>query len=411
MGYHRHNCLQLRGLPSRIMLITAMIFLGLMPIPMTAAIAADSAQVNHNEPLDLMTAPTAPGLVLLGTAPSSIEHPGNPTDLALTILNRIDNLNVLPEDMAVEFAPYWLFFGRKITYSEFESNNLGANFLQTLSFSIATSSRAETSPDTNSTSLGFGLRFSILRGEIDKGFEGYADRLDTLYKYLDTLAKDFDSVLRERSDGDPVLLALKGLMMTAGAEQQTWVEKSIGLRREAIKNELEREFRANKESDIERVRETISGMKLRRIGWKLDCAAGLVVDFPQRQFDKGDLSRYGAWLTGGYELGNLSAIWLVRLLGNQNKPDESSFDLGGRFNLSGWRQFSIAAESVYRKYHKHPVDKEQWRLAFLFDYAIARNKTLSFTFGRDFEGNKSGNLLSMVNLILGFGSDRPVTNR
>ncbi len=37
---------------------------------------------------------------------------------------------------------------------------------------------------------------------------------------------------------------------------------------------------------------------------------------------------------------------------------------------------------------------------------ILKKKNISLTFGRNFEGNKSGNLLALVNLTLGFGTER-----
>ena len=42
------------------------------------------------------------------------------------------------------------------------------------------------------------------------------------------------------------------------------------------------------------------------------------------------------------------------------------------------------------------------------DYAIAPGKTVSFTFGRDFQGvqTQSGNLLAMINFALGLGTSR-----
>ena len=47
-----------------------------------------------------------------------------------------------------------------------------------------------------------------------------------------------------------------------------------------------------------------------------------------------------------------------------------------------------------------------WRIAFSLDYAVAKNRSIALTFGQDFEGNQTGNLLAAVNVLLGFGTAR-----
>lgn len=369
---------------------------------------AESAESDSTMSFDLLLAPPAPGFVLLGIEPASVERPGTVADLAVTILNQTDNLGILPEDFALEFAPYWLFAGKGITYEKYANHkNIKSNFLQTLSFSIATSFNSETSPDSLSTSLAFGIRFSILRGKMDSEFNGYADSLGTLYKWLDELNKKFAPELLKRIDQDETSKKLRDERDKAGPTTRPIIEARIAERDAEIKQQVEAEVREQHAGRINRIKGLISRLRLRRIGWKLDVAGGAVADFPQRVFDDGSLSRWGAWLTGGYEWTKWSALGVFRFLGNHDDSDESSFDLGARLIFDTFKKFSLSGEGVYRKLPNRNTDDNQWRLALICDYAIARNKSISFTFGRDFEGKQSGNLISLINLLLGFGSNRP----
>jgi len=185
------------------------------------------------------------------------------------------------------------------------------------------------------------------------------------------------------------------------------IEAQIGQREAEIKEQVEAEIRKQHADKIRNVKGIISKLRLRRIGWKLDIAGGMVADFPQRVFDDGSINRWGAWLTGGYEWRKWSTLSVFRYMGNRNDSDESSFDFGGRIIFDNYKQFSLSTEAVYRKFPNRSINDNKKRIALLFDYAIAKNKSISFTFGRDFEGKQSGDLISLVNILLGFGSKRP----
>jgi hypothetical protein len=385
-----------------------------MSLPISV-MAGPSQPESNNEPLNLLSAPLSPVYLLFGIEPAAVERPGNMTDIAISILNNTDNLSNMPKDMAIEFAPYWILAGSHITYKDFASDCAGSNLLQTTTVSIAATSRSETLTDTQSTSLGFGLRFSILQGKIDQEFGGYADSLTKVYRYMDALLDDFDSVSNSRYDSDGVMINLnKRIKSAREASNYSLVDSlddTLNQRMAEIKGELDNDRNNRMPVEIRRIREIIPAIMIRRVGWKLDFAAAVVVDFPGRQVSNGKLSRWGMWFTGGYDAGQLSALAVIRYIANTNNSDVTGFDLGGRLIYDNHQKFAISAEGIYRKLRHNFGDSDRWRLAMVTDYAVAKNMIVSFTFGRDFEGNRSGNLLSMVNLILGFGSDRPVTNR
>ncbi len=369
---------------------------------------ADSSK--QTDSFDLLLAPTSPGFVLLGIEPTTVERPGTPSDLAVTIINNTKNLSALPENFALEFLPYWLFFGKNISYSSYKANEVVPNIAQTLSLSIATSSDSETSSDTSSTSLGVGFRFSILRGRIDEKYNDYAEKLDALYDDLGKISKSITEKRSKLTEDDPTIKQLRKQLETADETMVPLIEAMLSQRHEAIDQEAEAQVREELKENYENLQSIASGLRLRRIGLKLDLAAGFVIDFPQRVFDEANFSRLGAWITGGYEWTNYSLLGVARFLGNENNSDENSFDIGGRVIFDNFKRFSLSAESVYRNFPNRDSDKNEYRVAVSFDYSLAKNKSISFTFGRDFEGRKSGNLISLINLVLGFGSERPIRN-
>jgi hypothetical protein len=361
---------------------------------------------------DLLLAPSAPGFVLLGVEPSAVERPGTPSDLALAILSHTGDLSHLPENLALQFSPYWLFFGQHITFERFaDHRDPGQNLLQTLSLSLAYST-SDSLPDLPSTPLALGIRCSPLRGRIDPEFDGYARRLESLYEELDRLSEVFHEKWATRIEEDSTIRALFDGFLAADDSLKPLLEPliqaQIAEREAEIRTHVETEIRQEHTARIQSVREILSGLRFRRIGWTLDLAGGLVIEFPGRRFDDGQIGRWGGWLTGGFVGRSLSALALARYLGYRDESEESLLDLGARFILDDPGRFSLSVEGIYRKRLNGDGSRDTWRLAFIFDYEIARNKALSLAFGRDFEGKRSANLIVSLSVLLGFGSNRPI---
>jgi hypothetical protein len=362
------------------------------------------AKTDENISIDAMVVPSSPGFVLLGIEPASIERPGTVMDLTFSVLNRLGNTEGLPKDVALELAPYWLFGGRNLTYDQYaDYQNILANIIQTGSVSIASAS----GPDSSLVSLAFGLRFSILRGKIDDEFESYKRRLDSLRLSLKELNAIYSPYIQQRMERDELVTALDSAWFTAERAGNQALMDNINvqktLRLIEIKAAVDKEFA----DSLVVIRKLASDLRLKRIGWKLDIAGGTVAMFPDRIFDNGKTRRWGAWATGGYEWKNWSALGVMRYLGDRSQSDLSSLDLGGRL-IVDIKKLSLSAEAVSRSFPNLKSRDNIWRLDGNADYAIAKNKSLSLTIGRDFGGNYSGSLITLLNLVFGFGSDRPV---
>jgi hypothetical protein len=362
------------------------------------------AKADESISIDAMVVPSSPGFVLLGIEPASIERPGTVMDLTFSVMNRLGNTEGLPKDFALELAPYWLFGAGNLTYEKYaDYRNIWANIIQTGSVSIASAS----GPDSSLGSLAFGLRFSILRGKINDEFESYKRRLDTLRLSLKELNAIYSPYIQQRMERDELVTALDSAWFTAERAGNQALMDNINaqktLRLIEIKAAIDKEFA----DSLAVIRKLASDLRLRRIGWKLDIAGGTVTMFPNRIFDNGKMSRWGIWATGGYEWRNWSALGVVRYLGDRDQRDLSSLDMGGRLIID-ISKLSLSTEVVSRNFPESKANDDIWRLAGIADYAIAKNKSLSLTIGRDFGGNYSGSLITLLNLVFGFGSDRPI---
>ena len=397
-----------------------LLIIALLTYNISSATAKDPDSVRTTS-FDMLMPPASPGFVLMGVEPASVERPGTANDLMVSIIDNTNGLNNFPKNMAVEFMPYWIFRGQKIRYESYRSNRPASNLPQTLSISLATSID-DAREDSAVTSQAFGIRFSLFRGRIiedmDKEIDSLSRSLLERYAYGSLKHEDhMDAVIDLTAKAIDSLEALIGqggdsVRLDAEIEIYAKILDDISERRTAAgenaKINIDAEFLEANKVSIERLRTLIANRQLKRLGFKADFAGGVVYDFPGNDFDKGKFRRWGAWMTTGYEWRNWSALGVVRCLTNDNNSDSTVIDFGGRFILDKVKKMSLSAEAIYRYYPNLKEGDDEYRLALEFDYAIAKNKALSLVFGRDFEGNKSGNLLSLINLVMGFGSDRPV---
>jgi hypothetical protein len=347
--------------------------------------------------LDLLQSPASPAYVLLGVEPASVERPGDPTDLAFSLLTATETLSVLPQNYAVSFAPYWLAgAGQRLTFDQWRrEGSLGATIMQTLDISLAAASR-----ETDDTSLGAGLRFSLRRGTIPAS--AAASELADLEAAQRDAARDLGARLVAAESADSLLIALEAVLFTPGlsAEASAVVESAIAARRAELVAALEPLAQAE---HFARLSALAAELDLRRLGFKLDVAGGITGDFPQRDVDQGRLARAGAWLTGGYDGTRWTALGVARWMTEDNA---GSWDAGGRVIYAGSRRFAASIEGLGRWYTgSSPLD-DTWRATLIVDYKVAANRTLSFSFGRDFAERSTGNLIAAVQLLLGFGAAR-----
>lgn len=394
-----------------------------------------AGQASEDVSVSMLQAPPSPAFVLLGVEPSSVERPGSVSDFSASFLSASGELSVLPESYAVSFAPYWLLgAGEETTFREYRSSvGIAETVARTLSLSAAFSPTPGQPDGSEATSGGFGLRFSLFEGEISDAFN---PELVSLIDLLQTSAQNARALVAQALDADAEYQELSRSLREIEAEIAAVVRQGgvatpdqsaiLTSRQAAVAARADEITSGPLQALLEPIQEQIGRTRLRRTGFKLDVAAGLVFDFPDRSIRSGDLVRGGAWLTTGYDWGGGVALGVARFMGSQRGIGSDAFDLGGRLDLDRDR-FALSMEAVYRwlpqaetidviaanqsgdpnaPVMQVAIGDHTWRLSGGIEYSVAKNQTLSFNFGRDFEGRREGNLIAALNFIVGLGTER-----
>jgi hypothetical protein len=376
--------------------------------------------------LNMLNAPIAPAFTILGIEPTSIEEPTTPTDLLISVRNKTNNFSSFPTDYALSFSPGWVFGGSKITYESFQSGkNIWQNIKQSSVFSIATHTN-ESSDSINSNQIGVGFKFSIFRGTVDEDYDSLRQRRLLISESLSNLNDEFKLRTEQLTSKDKTWLQLDSIIsdeLKKETKNKELLQTLLGAR-DKRENQIMNNYESGFKEDVTAIKLQASKLKFERRGFKLDLGLGLGYDFANQKWGNGRLFRYGIWLNGGkvYPLQNRqSFVWLLssRLLMFPSELYEKDsklltannlrFDYGGRMIYKFENKLSISSEVLFRQILNNKDIENTYKFTLNFDYQILPNQVLTFSLGRDFDGviNKSGNLITALNLIVGFGNKRP----
>ena len=347
-----------------------------------------SAQEGDLAELADLRTPTSPAFILLGVEPTSIERPTTPRALALGLASDTRNATIIPENYALEVAPYWLS-RRDIEFEDyFESRGL-ATIVQTLSFSFATSRDPEELGDS-STAVAWGVRFVLSRGapsarakRVVQALEGRQGRRARL---ISPIEETRDSLAAARDSLDGANPALTARLTT---RIRSLDERLIAL-----------------ESQREHIADSIAALADSldvddRVGFVADFAAAVAGAFPGDEFDSGRLHRVGVWTTVGYRTERLplELLALIRYQSHAGEAEQNLFDLGGRLVLRFGR-LSLSGELVNRTVLDIDFDdgassgnfyfESSNRATSLLEYRLDDDTYLFTGFGRDFEEVRDG---------------------
>lgn len=378
-----------------------------------------SAQENDSTiSTDLLRTPNSPGFSILGINPTDFDKPTDVTNFWINIQKATNDFATLPKNYSIELAPAWIFWPKTSkTWTDFKSNKFSDNFFQSFTVSLAIKSKSE-EDSLKKTSIGSGLKFSIFRGKIDEEYKDYREKMDSIRKILANISDESSYTIWDIYAGDTTLQ----LYYKSEEAATDSVKQLIKIREDLLLNE----FQKNKESIknlttlSEKIKDIASRLKLKRIGYKWDVALGVALKTANEEFDSLKVSKYGVWTTFGHEWSSgWSSFLMIRYIKNIDKivvVDSTNsaiksfvnLDIGASINFEDFLGFNISGNGIYR-YEKINNIKDKWKLTFNLSYEFDKNKALTFTFGRDFEGNttKGGNLIAALNLLLGFGSKRP----
>ena len=152
-----------------------------------------------------LVVPNAPASAIIGSQ-ISLQPAITPRAFGLSILNSIANeAGEFPNNIAVEFAPYWWSPKPDLTFDNYyDKNGFGEFISQSLSFSIASEASTRTIDDGSEidvTKLGLGLRFALIAGEANPQVEKAKEDLENeLRRCLELVDEEVEKrrILKQR---------------------------------------------------------------------------------------------------------------------------------------------------------------------------------------------------------------------
>ncbi|RZJ51767.1 MAG: hypothetical protein EOO44_13900 [Flavobacterium sp.] len=381
--------------------------------------------------VDILKAPSSPASNLLGIATTDIDKPTDISSFMVSVQSASNSFTSFPSNYSMDFSPYYLLAKGKTDFTTkgLQNTDFKNIFKQTLVISLAISNPDSTNTSFNykSTYGGLGFKFSIFRGQYDSITKAKLDSITTIQDKINQLSnteieewlnsndEEYKTLLQKRKD------LLKGAVT---AEEITKVIESEKYKK--VQDQLNDKFENFKKSDekaklFDEIRIIAADFQTQRIGFSWDVNGGVSGEFRNRNFDNSKLFNAGIWTNFGYtnEKG-IAFLGLLRYLYNPDKilaldnninefEDISTLDAGARIAYSkSQSKFSCSIEGIYRSVLNGNQIDPSWKMIFNADYSVFKNKKLTFSFGRDFDGtiSKDGNLIAALTLIAGFGNNK-----
>ncbi|WET48536.1 hypothetical protein PYS58_18405 [Chryseobacterium indologenes] len=379
-----------------------------------------SGQEEKEIDLDVLRAQASPGANLLGIANSDIEKPTDLKSIMLSLREGTNNFSSLPTSFAIDLAPFKL----NGNYQDLRTTtDFATTFKQTFVTSLAYKGVKE-DEELNveeKSRIGLGIKFSLKRGELSNEALSALDKIYHVHQLLEYRRINGNEINPELAVLDATnksLLQKKRILEDAG-KTDTIEYKDLEKQIEEIRVKIENYHKKNidDEAKIEEITKIAKDIKLERFGFFLDMSMGTVLDFRSNRFNNSQISKVGAWLTGGYnwEKHPSTFIFLARYLYNPDsslanpalkKENLHTFDMGSRLILKLFdERFLLSGECMYRSILNKSDFDASWKYLLNFEYELTKNQRLTFSFGKDFNGNyeKKGNLIVALNLLVGLG--------
>lgn len=376
-----------------------------------AALAALPLRAQDAPELSALAPSPTPAFTLLGVSPTSISRPNNPADLASELASGTGNFSELPEDLAIEVAPYWLVHGGGLTWRQDVRRSFSQSISRTLAFSAASAEIG--TEDAPRTALGFGGRTLLLSGRVSpRSVAALQAREDSLAAISARAGNLFTSAFRPIDDAQRAALqaATQGLSRDS-PERQRIVDSLLAVfdaRRALARQDV---LESAGWTEIETQLDALEELIIVREGPMLEVAGAASWAFREREWETGKLDRVGVWATYSCEqCGALTArtrltpMLVARYLRNVEGEDTDILDAGGRLAVSG-RVYALSLESVVRTQFGDE-NSALWRVVGSAEYEIAPDMWLQASFGRDHESPRRGDLVAQFGLRFNVIRDR-----
>lgn len=347
---------------------------------------AKAEQEPFSVPLENLALPNSPAFVLLDEAPSIIERPATPKAFAVELLQNFDG-NAF-DNIAVEFAPFWMTKPEKLSYFDLKGlrptadgsglENKGFNPLVNLVVSFA-----HVKNQDSITNISFGARTTLIEikhaQDIARFAEGYR-AINDLFDLKKQIKDEFGNEELERAN--PLEYA---------EQFKIYYNKRLP------------ELTVERPATAAAILETLDLKPL----FALDVAAAYNKRFYNDNYEEGNGdSRYGVWSTAtaaipiGRSLDNknyLNAFGFVRYLEDEiGNTEFNALDIGLKAELQ-FNKLFIGYEYVNRS-----GDLDDFRSVGNIRYVLTKKIDLVGSFGNNF-GN-TNDLVSILGIRWGFDS-------
>ncbi len=372
--------------------------LRLVIVAAQAVPAALPAQADSLPAFNALRTPASPAFVLLGVEPTSVERPNTPSQLALTVLNKTDQLTSLPRDFALEVSPFWLFHHPTPTWKQDSTRGILASIARTATFSVATAQRGSTGAPLTGISLG--VRAALASGSLAPETRAKLRQLEQALgaptkiaaSIVADLGRDANDQLRQEiveARGDSAKIAAA----TRRHEERMGVVHDLALQDPRVRTLLDS------------ITQEFDGFTVQRSGLLLEVAGGGVWNAPSSVFDSAKFQGWGAWLTASYEAPAWSIVALGRYLAVDTTGAFNKFDFGVRL-INTSRRYALSTEYVDRYFLGSGAPPHQYRVVGLFSYQMQKGMWVDLTFGKGFDTMTAGSLVAQLGLSFDFNQKR-----
>ena len=309
--------------------------------------------------------PSTPAFVLLGVEPASVTAPTSPRALATWAFSSIGADGVIPQNVALEIAPFWLRSQPGFTFDHYFAHNVALSgiphvvyrtVVSSLSLSAA-SAPAMVEQDTVGTAIAFGLRTLLWPGRAPEGLSQQKDSLVVRLGRCSAL-----------DDPGPCFAQTQAL------------------------------------------RDSIRAGIREPVGFVVQVSGGASLQSSEAASSATDWRRWGIWVSPTYRTArNLDFIGVGRYqrdYGTASDPDVDLFDAGIRLLWRPGDRIAISAEGLHRWMRgTDGAEDASPRWGGLVEFRAREDLYVFYAFGRDFAAaNVSGSpLFARLGLSLGMG--------
>lgn len=359
--------------------ISSILSLLLIPI-----LGFSQTEINLND----LEMPSSPAFILLDVAPTSIERPTTTKAFSTSVLNSISENNGIPENFALEFAPYWFFKHKKLNALNYWGVKKTTDGIKRKAFSQARFGNISFATVKTSSSI---------------------DSIGTLKQFSNMSLGFRTSLIQVRAKKDnEELIRLNQIHI----ERISAINNDPNLSPDEIFDLLENDEILTPNA------EKIKDLLKRKPVFAVDLAGAAAWSFMDNNYNSIDINRLGVWMTVNYSqslnkkgkssLDDYLNFYLVGRFMQDNNIYNSDgllissyvFDSGGKIEFELDR-LSFSYEYLFRQNFSGD-NSNTFRSSGLFKYRASNNLLVTGAFGRNF--GEENNLITQIGITWGLNS-------